>query len=244
MQKHKIYKLWWQGIDNAPNIVKICHESLLRNYNPQTQEIVLLDKDNVFDYVDLPDYLMQKFYAGKISITHLSDIIRSSLLRKTGGLWTDATIFYTRPLEEDIFSRDFFTIKNPVAHSDDITSKWECFFIAGQPDFPLFGLLEDFWLEYWKREDELIAYLLIDHLFYIAYSENHRVREAIDSCPSFYYRIDYFQRILNSEFREKEYDEIIQREPYIKMSYKFPLIEKTNKGKLTFYGKLTEEYMR
>ena len=242
MQKHKIYKLWWQGINNAPTIVKICHESLLRNYDPKTQEIVLLDKDNVLDYVKLPDYLMEKFYDGKISITHLSDIIRSSLLKKTGGLWTDATMFYTKPLGEDIFSRDFFTMKNPIAHPDDITSKWECFFIGGQKDFPLFSLLEEFWLEYWKREDELITYLLIDHLFYIAYSENHRVKKAIDTCPSFYYRIDYFQRILNSKFDKRLYDEIIHNDPFIKMSYKFSLLERTKKGELTYYGKLVMAY--
>lgn len=242
MQTYKIYKLWWQGIENAPPIVKVCHESLLRNYNSKTQEIVLLDKENVLDYVKLPDYIMRKFYDGKISITHLSDIIRSILLRRTGGLWTDATMFYTKPIEQDIFERDFFTMKNPNAHSDDITSRWECFFISGQADFPLFGLLEDFWLEYWKREDELITYLLIDHLFYISYCENRRVKEAIDKCPSFYYRIDYFQRILNKKFNDEQYREIIQNEPYIKMSYKFPLMERSDTG-LTFYGKLIEDYL-
>lgn len=243
MRKHKIYKLWWQGIDNAPPIVKVCHESLLRNYNPQTQEIILLDKNNVMDYVKLPDYLMQKFIDGKITITHLSDIIRSMLLKKTGGLWTDATMFYAKPLEEDIFNREFFTMKNPIAHPNDITSKWECFFIGGRQDFPLFHLLAEFWLEYWKREDELITYLLIDHLFYIAYMENHRVREAIDKCPSFCYRIDFFQRILNKQYEEERYNEIISNEPYIKMSYKFPLQERLSDGSVTFYGQLLKEYL-
>ena len=135
-------------------------------------------------------------------------------------------------------------MKNPIAHPDDITSKWECFFIGGQKDFPLFNLLEEFWLEYWKREDELITYLLTDHLFYIAYSENHRVKKAIDTCPSFYYRIDYFQRILNSKFDKRLYDEIIHNDPFIKMSYKFSLLERTKKGELTYYGKLVKEYLQ
>lgn len=243
LQKNRIYKLWWQGMDDAPPIVKVCHNSLLRNYDSETQEIILLDKNNIFDYVSLPDYLMRKFKDGKISITHLSDIIRSMLLKRTGGLWTDATMFYSKPISEDVFDRDFFTMKNPAAHADDITSKWECFFIEGQSDFPLFGLLEDFWLEYWKREDALITYLLTDHLFYASYHENIRVRTAIDKCPSFYYRIDYFQRILNEEYNEKQFNEIIRNEPYIKMSYKFPLTEKSERGNLTFYGKLLKDYL-
>lgn len=243
MNKYKIYKLWWQGLDNAPPIVKVCHESLIRNYDPTTQELILIDKNNVFNYIQLPDYILEKFYDGKITITHLSDVIRSVLLAETGGLWSDATMFYTQPLSDFIFKYDFFTMKNPIANSNDITSKWECFFIGGKSDFPLFGLLRDFWLEYWRKEDDLITYLLTDHMFYIAYMENSRVRQAIDLCPSFHYRIDYFQRLLNKEYNEKQYTEILRNEPYIKMSYKFPLLERTNSGNDTFYGRLIKEYL-
>ena len=231
-------------MENAPEIVKVCHESLLKNFNPETQDIIVLDQNNIFDYVALPDYIMKKFCEGKISITHLSDIIRSMLLQQTGGLWADATMFFSKPISDAIFTRDFFTMKNPIAHSDDITSKWECFFIAGQPDFPLFSLLTEFWLEYWKKEDQLITYLLTDHLFYIAYMENRRVRQAIDICPSFFYRIDYFQRMLNKKYDSEKYREIIKNEPYIKMSYKFPLKKKTDDESETYFGYLLGEYLR
>lgn len=242
-KRHYIYQLWWQGMENAPDIVKVCHESLLRNYDSETQDIIVLDQYNIFDYITLPDYLMKKFGEGKITITHLSDIIRSMLLMQTGGLWADATMFFTKPIGKELFCKDFFTLKNPVAYPTDITSKWECFFIAGQPDFPLFSLLTDFWLEYWKKEDQLITYLLIDHLFYIAYMENRRVRQAIDMCPSFFYRIDYFQRMLNQKYDSEKYLEIIKNESYIKMSYKFPLKKKIDEISDTYYGHLIAEYL-
>lgn len=243
MKKNKIYTLWWQGIENAPSIIKLCHRSLLKNYNSETQEIILLDKNNVFEYVQLPNYILDKFYEGRITITHLSDVIRSVLLAETGGLWSDATMFYVQPLSDDLFKKDFFTLKNPISNPKDITSKWECFFIGGEPNFPLFELLRDFWFEYWKKEDDLITYLLTDHIFYIAYMENERVRHAIDSCESFHYRIDYFQRLLNKPFNEKDYREIIKNEPYIKLSYKFPLSKKNDKGIDTYYGHLLKEFL-
>lgn len=243
MKKHKIYQLWWQGYELAPDIVKICRNSLLRNYDPETQEIIFLDKTNIFHYVDLPGYIMDKFQKGIVSTTHLSDVIRSMLLKETGGMWADATMFFAKPLSEDIFCRDFFTMKNPDTFPGDITSKWECFFIGGRPDFPLFHMLSDFWLEYWKRECELITYLLTDHIFYIAYHENQRVKKAIDLCPSFYYRIDYFQKMMNQIYQETKYQEVIKNEPYIKMSYKFPLKETVQDGRDTYYGLLMKEYL-
>lgn len=244
MEKKKIYTLWWQGIENAPPIVRVCHESLLRNLNPETQELVLLEKDNIFDYIDLPGYIMDKFNGGKITTTNLSDIIRSMLLKENGGLWSDATMFYTRPIEEQLLQRDFFTMKNPKAQPKDICLRWGGFFMGGQKGFPLFEMMTEFWLEYWKREEQLITYLLIDHLFYIAYHENARVRKAIEQSPSFFYEIDYFQKRMNRKY-EKEFFEIMTgKEPYIKMTYKFPMYELTEEGEVTYFGKLVEDYLK
>lgn len=230
-------------MENAPDVVKICHESLLRNYDANTQEIICLDKTNIFEYVSLPDYIMKKFEDGIISITHLSDIIRTQLLYQTGGMWTDATMYFTKPIDNQIFERDFFTLKNPMADVNRITSKWECFFIAGKKDFPLFGLLKDMWFEYWKKEDILIEYLLIDHVFYIGYRENSRIRQALDSCPGFYYRINYLQRMINEEYSDGRFKEICSNEPYIKLTYKGQLEKCTRDGKLTYYGKMCQEYI-
>lgn len=224
--------------------MRICHESLLRSLDPATQELVLLDSKNFLDYVSLPGYIMDKFRKGTITVTHLSDIIRSALLKDTGGLWTDATMFFPGRLEPGLFERDFFTIKNTFVSEKNITSRWECFFIAGKRSFPLFGFLNEMWLEYWKRENDLIAYLLTDHVFYIAYQENAQVRRAIDSCPGFHYRIDYFQRLLNSAYDEKIFKEICENEPFIKLSYKFPLRTNTRDGSITCFGRLMEVYGR
>ncbi|MBQ9553448.1 hypothetical protein IJU97_00315 [bacterium] len=53
----------------------------------------MLDKDNYEKYVTLPAFIIKKVYEHKISITHLSDIIRMALLKQYGGIWVDATMF-------------------------------------------------------------------------------------------------------------------------------------------------------
>lgn len=244
MERNKIYSLWWQGIDEAPEIVKVCYESLKHNYDPETQEIIYLDKNNIFEYVDFPYYIIDKFNKGIITMTHLSDIARTILLEKTGGLWTDATMLFTRPIKHEIFEKTFFTLKNPSVGNKAISSKWECFFIAGKSGFPLFTFLKDMWTEYWKNEDTLIDYLLIDHVFYIGYKENEEIRKALDECDSFHYRIDYFQRFMNEKYDKNAYEEICKNEPYIKLTYKGQFETTTSEGAMTFYGKLLKDYLK
>ena len=56
-KNEKIFTLWLQGEDNAPPLVKACFRSVRRNC---TQELIVLDEKTVFDYITLPDYIMEK----------------------------------------------------------------------------------------------------------------------------------------------------------------------------------------
>ncbi len=238
---NNIYVLWWQGIENAPDIIKICHNSLLKNYNPKTQKIHLITKDNYKEYVNIPRYIMDKVEKKIISITHLSDIIRSMILYNYGGLWIDASIFITGKIDNSIFKKEFFIKKNPMAEKDDITSKWQGFLMGGKKGYKLFKIMVDFWLDYWQKETQLIEYLLIDHIFYIAYKENLEIHKDFDNNESFYYPIDYFQKMLNKKYNEKLFNEICSNEKFIKLTYKLKLKEEQDDN-LTYYGYLKKEY--
>lgn len=238
---NNIYILWWQGIENAPEIIKICYESLLKNYDATEQQIILIDSKNYSKYVKIPEYIIKKYESGIISTTHLSDLIRFMLLYENGGLWVDASILFTKPIDKSIFEKNFFTMKNPSARESDITSRWECFLIGGKKHYKLFKLLVDFWLEYWKNENQLITYLLTEHIFYIAYKENKDIKKEFDMSDSFYYPIDYFQKKLNEPYNKNTFEKIWNKERYLKLSYKYILYDKINEEK-TFYGKLKELY--
>ena len=95
---NKVWVCWFQGLDNAPAIVKKCYESLKLNLTDR--EIVLVTIDNMCDYVEFPDYILEKWKTGQITHTHMTDLLRLELLIRYGGMWIDATVLCTNKREE------------------------------------------------------------------------------------------------------------------------------------------------
>ena len=91
-----IWLCWFQGWDTVPDIVGLCLESW-KFHNPEWN-IVLLDDNNIGDYVDItgiiPGKNMKKLPAA------YSDVLRIALLREHGGVWADATCFCNKPLDD------------------------------------------------------------------------------------------------------------------------------------------------
>ena len=106
----KIWMCWWQGEENAPEIVRACIDSVRRNAGGH--EVVVITDENLSDYVDIPEWVLEKVRAGIMSRTHLSDLLRFALLAEYGGMWLDATFFCTGPLEEHM-SLPMWSIKRP-----------------------------------------------------------------------------------------------------------------------------------
>ena len=92
-----VWVFWWQGLESAPARVKACVDSIKRN--AANRDVIVITKDNVSKYTDLPDYVFRKLAEGKITLTHFSDILRFNLLKLHGGLWMDATLYAVRPLD-------------------------------------------------------------------------------------------------------------------------------------------------
>lgn len=106
-----IFICWFQGVDNAPDIVKNCIASW--KYYNNDWNIILLDNTNIIHYVNLNNYVNTQ--DKNINPTALSDIIRIILLKKYGGLWVDATTFCNKPLNEwlpDVIKEGFLPLVN------------------------------------------------------------------------------------------------------------------------------------
>lgn len=124
-----IWILWYQGYDNAPEIVKLCIKSWIK-FNPDYQ-IVILDKESLKQYISLPDSVSPE-NKKDISIAHYSDLCRIALLKDLGGCWADATAFCCKSLNAwlpDYYSAGFFTFRNPAP--ERMMANW---FMAGEPD--------------------------------------------------------------------------------------------------------------
>jgi len=138
IQNKTIWLLWTQGFQNAPELVKLCLESW-RRFNPNW-DVRALDDNALKTLIDLP-----LLTADRRDITPqvFSDLARLSLLRRFGGVWTDATVFCCEPLDEwlEPYAQEgFFAFRNPGR--DRLMATW--FLAANADNQILTGLYRDY----------------------------------------------------------------------------------------------------
>ena len=110
--KDCIWICWWQGLENAPDIVKKCVESI--RIHAGNHKIVMITDENYKEFVGISDCgLEEKYRRGIITKTHLSDLLRISLLARYGGVWLDSTFFLHREILEPCFETPVWSIKRP-----------------------------------------------------------------------------------------------------------------------------------
>lgn len=232
-----IWVFWWSGFDTAPPIVR----SAVRSIRTETgREPILLDRTNYRQYVTIPDDICQKHDAGIIGHAHFSDIIRLSLLAKHGGLWVDATVFFSRPIPRSVLEQDFFTCK--MAKNDPLIPShylWAGWLLGGDATFPLFRFAAEALIQYWRNHDLVIDYLLMDYIFDLAYDHIPDVRRHIDAlspcCPDRHELMTHINAPYDPAFFDRD-------TWFYKLSYRYGAPkEKTSDGLLTFYGYLTSE---
>ena len=148
MNKHKkvpkiVWFLWFQGLEQAPLLVKKCFESWI-NHNADWKIIFLCD-DNLHQYIDLD---LSKEKLTKLNRTHLSDLVRLKLLSQYGGIWVDSTCFCTKPLDlwlNNYLHSGFFAFYRPG--KDRLLSNW---FLVSQVNHPIISKLYEKLVSYWK----------------------------------------------------------------------------------------------
>lgn len=134
---------WDQGIEHAPDLVRLCLDSW-RARNPGWT-IRLWDADSAGKVVDrgsLPEGL---------KTTPYSDILRTCILDDEGGVWVDATVYCMQPLDGWLpfvmTQCDFFAFRRPGR--DREISSW---FLASRKDGRIIGELRLAAIAYWSRQ--------------------------------------------------------------------------------------------
>ena len=102
----------------------------------------------------------------------------------------------------------------------------------------LFNFLKDFYNEYWKKENAVLAYFLTDYAISIAYNKIDEVRHMIDNVPENNILIHQLKEKLNSEFNITEYNNILEKNKIHKLAHERKYITNLENGKETFYGHL------
>ena len=126
-----VWALWFQGEENAPEIVRCCLESW-RRLNPGWQ-VVVLDRGTLGRYaeVGLPPSTFEA-----LGVQMQANLVRLALLLRHGGVWADATTLCVRPLDEVIHElvapSGFFAFTN--GSRERRLSNW---FLAALPQHPI-----------------------------------------------------------------------------------------------------------
>ena len=235
-----IWICWWQGIENAPELVKLCIESIKRNAN--NHKVVVLTEKNYKNYIKLPDYIVEKYQNRKMCSANFADVLRISLLAEHGGIWLDATIFMTDSFDSSIYQYPFCSnkrINQPKSLLYPAQGRWGTYFLAGGQDNILFYYVRDVFYEFWKNHDMVIDYGMIDFIILLGYDTNSQIQTIIDQSPALNEHIHYLLPRLNDKFDSDFYEKISKSTNLHKLTYKQKL-EKKCGIELTFYGEICE----
>lgn len=208
-----IWTCWLQGVESAPPLVKRCIASI-RQYAGD-YEVVVLNQDNLNQYVTIPDYIQQKYHKGTITPTHYSDIIRLFLLRDRGGIWIDATILLTDTLPFFVTDPPLFVFKTipPVGKVVAANN-----FIASCPNHPIIAKTLDILLRYWQAEDRLVSYSIFHLAFCIATEHYPTCWLLVPIVPP---ALEYMlMNYLSLPFSQEQFDQVCKTFTIHKLSYK------------------------
>lgn len=180
--ERNVFVFWWDGFDEAPVLVKRCLESV-RTVHPDCR-VIPISKKNYLEYTDIHPLILKDYNAGKISVQTFSDILRFNLLKKNGGVWIDATIYFekkynlldyleTKPVESVAFS----TSANFLQYKGEVCS-WSGYFFASRKNSIFTQAMDTIFQEYYLRYHTYSLYFFIDAALMIC-KVNHIDNDAL-----------------------------------------------------------------
>lgn len=179
--KKNIFLYWEQGWENATIVCKLCLVSW-KKYNP-SWNIVILDKYNLHRYIDI-EALVPTFW--EISpIASRSDVLRINLLDKYNGLWVDATLFCTMPLDSWIHEHTpFFAFSFLNRTVDDrMLSSW--FLFSSKPNYIVHKWCTTY-NRYWEGRTEPDDYFQFHIIFSNLYDNDPIFKRQWDNTDVMY----------------------------------------------------------
>ena len=197
-----IWVIWFQGMQNAPDLVKSCYEYLKMNSNGRKVNLITLE--NYKDYIDMPEELIDRAKKGTVRWAHISDLIRCKLLYSYGGIYIDATVLVTQPIPLDICKYDFFTIKHirqGLIDREISQGYWRIFFMCATPRLDCFRISSEILERHIIETKNIIDYFTMDYIMHLCYLKDEKTKKMFDNVPYNNNRVYDLVTVL-----EKEYD--------------------------------------
>lgn len=230
-----IWTGWWDGENNAPELVKQCIRSIRAGAGKHPLHVI--NYSNISEYLDIPDFIYEKLRTGAMKKAHFMDYVRVCLLYRYGGVWLDATIFCTRELPESVFAYPFITCKGPIRTGKYISDyRWTTFALGGFKGNTLFSFLKDSFEIYWLENNFDIDYLMFDYMVYIGYQTIPFIKHLIDNVPDNNFQRDDLQKAMNEQQLASSFKNYLHQDTYLyKLSWRETYQTDTLKGEKTVY---------
>lgn len=211
----QIWICWFQGMENAPELVKSCYRSLKKQFPEYV--ITVISSENISEYVEISDIIYKKWGNGVIGNAHFSDILRVELLRKFGGIWIDSTVYCTGITTiETIEKNTFFMYKSLYSVEEKISSSnW---MIASVPNHPFMVTMSTLLQSYWSKEVIAIHYYLFHILFTIMIESLSELWQLVPTYTNATPHIMVDE--LNNVFSKERYQQLCQISDFHKLNYK------------------------
>lgn len=235
-----VWFCWLQGIDNATELVHVCYESMKRHLSER--KIIVIDANNWKEYIELPEYVVRKWEKGSIPAANFSDLLRLELLIKYGGTWVDATVLCTgfgtqmtqnlqNYLDSDLFLFQYTQERTTEGIS---ISNW---FISAHSNNVVLMAVRDMLMAYWRDYDCTLDYYMF-HLFFAMAAKEYP--EEIQSMPyGSSQRCITLMRHWNEPFNQEQWDRLVSKVAFHKLSYRVDGKTKNNKNNYYNYILLT-----
>ena len=232
-QSKIIWFCWLQGLENAPDIVHACYNSINRNI--PDREVKVIDGLNWKEYLELPDYIVKKWEKGSIPAALFSDMLRLELLIKYGGTWIDSTVLCTGFQDlsskfQEYLDADLFLFQYTKQGSVPVSiSNW---FITACSNNEVLMVLRDMLYAYWKDYDCTLDYYIF-HLFFSMLSKEYS--EEILAMP---YGCSQNSVVLlhhwGERFDQKRWNKLISQVSFHKLAFR--VNENITENKENYYN--------
>ena len=225
-EQDTIWWCWLQGKENAPGIVQQCYKTLEK----LGRKIVVLSHENIQDYVELPDFIEEKYRTGIISRTHYSDILRLELLTQKGGTWVDATVWISGTEQiVPIIEQEYLFMFHAGNVSDYII--YDSWFMHARKRSLILESAKKMLYAYWKEEEELKNYFLVHLLITLAcqyYDDEYKRIPLFSNEPAHVLQHDLFK-----PYGKRRWEQIIAMSDVHKLTYKYQ--DEVTKGSFLDY---------
>ena len=210
-----VWICWFQGEERAPLLVKSCIQSAKKKF--LDKEVIVLNDENLYQYVEFPDYIRKKRDCGLINDALFSDLIRLQLLNKYGGLWIDATVYVSNMCSMNFWEKDLFVFKEmSLFKKEELPIRASNWLIYATTNNNILVLTEKLLYEYYKKELTIKNYYIFHLFFSMASKKFEEEWKKIEVHPNVNNHLLQFE--LQDKYNEKRWKNLMESIEFHKLN--------------------------